>query len=61
MYAKIIHSLTLFIATQFLCAFLYIWKRFCDKFLQLMVKISKLSLFCEIDAHLNNAMVDWNL
>jgi hypothetical protein len=37
MYTKKIHSLTIFSTTHFLCAFLDIWRKFCDRIMQLKV------------------------
>ncbi len=54
MYTKRSHSLTIFTATHFVCVFLNIWRRFCDRIMQL--KVNNI-LNC---AHLNNAMVDWS-
>ncbi len=57
---SIVQCTQIFIATQFLCAFLDIWTRLCDKIMQFKVDNILNSHCCEIDSHLNNAMVGWS-
>jgi hypothetical protein len=53
------HNLTIWFVTHFLCAFLNIWKRFCDRIMQLKVdNILNFDYVMKLLHNLNNAMVD---
>jgi hypothetical protein len=54
---KTSHSLTVFTATHVSCDSLNIWTKFCDKNIQLKVNNILNSLYYEIDAHMNNSIV----